>query len=113
MRVDDDARGSLAGPVQPFGVRRSDVDPREERAGEVADRDRRVIRLRDPFRKPDALGVFKTIGKQPSDEMLLRWAANGWSDPMLTLQNVRAFAARFGVIEYDWPRSRITLYRLR
>ncbi len=48
-----------------------------------------------------------------SDEMLLRWTANGWSDPMLTLQNVRAFAARFGVVEHDWPNLRITLYRLR
>ena len=48
-----------------------------------------------------------------SDEMLVRWVARGWNDPNLTLQNVRAFAALHGVVEHDWPDSRITLYRLR
>ena len=47
-----------------------------------------------------------------SDEMLQRWAASKWSDPNLTVQKVRAFAAQYCDVEYDWPDSHITLYRL-
>ncbi len=48
-----------------------------------------------------------------SDDMLVRWTASGWNDPNLTVQDVRTFAAQHGIVEHDWPDSRITLYRLR
>ncbi|MEE9130121.1 MAG: hypothetical protein V3T84_08890 [Phycisphaerales bacterium] len=55
-----------------------------------------------------------------SDEMLQRWAASKWNDPNLTVQKVRAFAAQYCDVEYDWrdvehdqPNLHITLYRLR
>ena len=48
-----------------------------------------------------------------SDEMLVRWAASGWHDPNLTVQNVRVFADQYCDVEHDWPDSHMTLYRLR
>ncbi|MCH7848482.1 MAG: hypothetical protein IIB53_08985 [Planctomycetes bacterium] len=67
----------------------------------------------DPGRWADELRDRGFTHILVSDEMLVRWAASGWNDPNLTVQNVRAFADQTCDVEYDWPDSRITLYRLR
>src|SRR5882672_4733054 len=56
VRIDGDARRGLARLVEPGRVGRADVDPGAEGAGQVADRDRRLVRIGHAAREGDALG---------------------------------------------------------
>ncbi len=46
-----------------------------------------------------------------NNEMLERWADDGWNDPLLTAPRVRAAAERGAQIERQWPGG-FVLYRL-
>ena len=69
--VDGDARRGLGRLVQPGGVGRADVDPGAVGAGEVANRDRRLVRLGQAAREADALREFQAIGEDARREVLL------------------------------------------
>src|SRR6185436_4825274 len=53
VRIDGDARRGLGRLVQPGRVGRADVDPGAVGAGEVANRDRRLVRVEQPAGKGD------------------------------------------------------------
>src|SRR5687767_6481603 len=61
VRVHDDARRGLTGLVQASGIGGADVDPDAEGPGEVADEERRLVRLGDPLREGDALRVLEAV----------------------------------------------------
>ena len=72
VRVDDDARAGLGGLVEPRRVGRADVDPGRDPPGQVANRDRGIVRVRHAARELDPVRVLQQIGEQPRDEILLR-----------------------------------------
>jgi len=70
--VDGDARRRLAGFVDPRGVGRADVDPDADPAGQIADGDRRLLRLGDAVGEADPFGVLETVGEDADEEALRR-----------------------------------------
>src|SRR5665647_613671 len=72
MRVDRNARRGLARLVQPRRVRRAELHPELQRAGEIAYGERRLVRLRDPARERDPLGVLEAVGDHPREQIFLR-----------------------------------------
>ena len=71
VRVDHHPGRGLARLVQPGGVRSADVDPGTQGAGEVAHRQRRLVRLRQPAREGDALAVLQAVRQHPGQEIFL------------------------------------------
>src|SRR4051812_22837552 len=58
VRVDGNTRRCLARLVQARRVRRAELHPQLERAGEIAHGERRLVRLRDSTRERDAFGIL-------------------------------------------------------
>src|SRR4249920_49701 len=73
--VHRDARRGLRRLVQARGIRRADLDPGLERAGEIAHLDRRLVGLRQPAREGNALGVLEAIRENAGNQIFvtLRW----------------------------------------
>src|SRR3954447_12180934 len=69
VRVDGDPAGQLRGLVQPGGIGSTDVDPGAQRAGQVADGDRRLLRIRDAARELDAFRELHRVGQDPGDQV--------------------------------------------
>ena len=82
VRVDDDARRCLGRLVQPCGVRRPDLDPGRDRAGQVADGERPARSLVAPWPLPsDAQpasplppGVTQSLWIDTDSLLPLRWS---------------------------------------
>src|SRR6185436_643752 len=70
VRVDGDARRGLARLVKPGCVGRADVDPGAVGAGQVANRDRRLVRVEQPAGKRDAFGEFQAVSQHSGGKML-------------------------------------------
>ena len=60
----------LAGAMQPVGVGQADVDPGPDRPGQVADRDRRLVGLRQASRERDALGELERVREDAGHQVL-------------------------------------------
>src|SRR6185295_978459 len=71
MRVHGYALDRLAGPVQPRAVRRADLDPGPDRAGQIAHLERRPVRIRESLREDETLTVLETEGEHASAQELL------------------------------------------
>src|ERR1035437_451991 len=71
VRVHRHARRRLARLVQPRGIRRADLDPRRQRAGEVAHADGRHISLAQSLRKRNPFLVFEAVRENARREILL------------------------------------------
>src|SRR3982751_926539 len=71
VRVNDDTVGSFRRLVQARGIGRSDIDPRRDRAGQVADADGWLVRVRYAARERDPLVILEEVREHPRYEKFL------------------------------------------
>src|SRR5665213_1641338 len=63
VRIDRHAWRRLARLVESCRIRCAELHPKLESAGEIANRERRLIRVGDPTRERDSFAVFEAVGE--------------------------------------------------
>src|SRR6185295_10050511 len=114
VRIDGDARRGLARLVQSGRVGRADVDPGAKGAGQVANRDRRLVRVEQPAGKGDAFGEFQAVGEHSGGKMLfgLGRMPRGLEGELLVAAAVHVRQSDLEVVDQRGMARRVSKRRL-